>query len=64
MELQVGDRVKTPTMTGKIVSLSFDGNFAYVEWQEERGAALHRFPISSLQKVEQPPDSNNFPSAH
>jgi hypothetical protein len=53
---QVGDLVRTDTgITGRIVTMSEDGQYAYIPGPETVGASLIRFDVSSLEQIEPRP---------
>jgi hypothetical protein len=55
-QLQVGDLVRTDTgITGRIVTMSEDGQHAYVSGTAEVGATLIKFDVTALERIEPRP---------
>jgi hypothetical protein len=55
-QLQAGDLVRTDTgITGRIVTISPDGQYAYLPGTADVGATLIRFEVSALELIEPRP---------
>jgi preprotein translocase subunit YajC len=55
-QLQVGDLVRTNTgITGRIVTMSQDGQYAYIPVTAEVGATVLGFDVAALERIEPNP---------